>query len=73
MVKTVKKRVEEGKISIRNIRRDAMDELRKMEKNSEVGKDESLDGLDEMQKMTDNHVKQIDEVVSAKEKDIMTV
>mmetsp|Transcript_19034 Transcript_19034/g.27952 ORF Transcript_19034/g.27952 Transcript_19034/m.27952 type:complete len:231 (-) Transcript_19034:367-1059(-) len=73
LLKVCKSTGEEGKVAVRNVRRDCVDTIKKMEKNSEVGKDESLDGLDEMQKLTDKHVKEIDDIVAAKEKDIMTV
>ncbi len=48
-------------------------EVKKLEKKSEVGKDEMADGLDSMQALTDKHGKEIDDVVSAKEKEVMTV
>lgn len=73
MLKLCKSIGEDGKVAVRNIRRSGVDEIKKMEKNSELGKDESLDGLDEMQKMTDNVVKEIDNVVSDKEKEVMKV
>eukprot|EP00594_Rhizosolenia_setigera_P017883 CAMPEP_0178960354 /NCGR_PEP_ID=MMETSP0789-20121207/12915_1 /TAXON_ID=3005 /ORGANISM="Rhizosolenia setigera, Strain CCMP 1694" /LENGTH=241 /DNA_ID=CAMNT_0020643689 /DNA_START=49 /DNA_END=774 /DNA_ORIENTATION=+ len=73
MLKLCKSIGEDGKVAVRNIRRSGVDEIKKMEKNSELGKDESLDGLDEMQKMTDNVVKEIDNVVSEKEKEVMKV
>lgn len=73
MLKQCKAIGEEGKVAIRNIRRDGVDSIKKMEKGGDIGKDEMADGLDEMQKMTDKHVKKIDDVVSKKEKEVMTV
>lgn len=64
---------EDGKVAVRNVRRDGVDTIKKMEKNSEIGKDESLDGLDEMQKFTDDSVKEIDSLVATKEAELMKV
>lgn len=64
---------EEGKVAIRNVRRDGVDKIKKMEKNSEVGKDEMADGLDAMQSLTDKYGKEIEDTVTAKEKEVMTV
>jgi ribosome recycling factor len=64
---------EEGKVSIRNIRRDAVDSVRKQEKNSEISEDESLDLQDKIQKLTDKYTAKIDELLGEKEKDITTV
>ena len=73
LLKQCKEIGEEGKVAIRNVRRDGVDKIKKMEKNSEVGKDEMADGLDSMQSLTDKHGKEIDDVVAAKEKEVMTV
>jgi ribosome recycling factor len=73
LVKTVAKLGEEGKVSIRNIRRDAVDSVRKQEKNSEVSKDEAQDLQDKIQKLTDKYIAKIDELQAEKEKDITTV
>ncbi|HEY9637683.1 MAG TPA: ribosome recycling factor [Coleofasciculaceae cyanobacterium] len=72
-VKMAAKFAEEGKVSIRNIRRDAVDSVRKQEKNSEVSKDEAQDLQDKIQKLTDKYIAKIDEVLAEKEKDITTV
>ena len=72
-VKLASKFAEEGKVSIRNMRRDAVDSVRKEEKNSEVSKDEALDLLDEIQKLTDQYTTKIEELLAEKEKDITTV
>jgi ribosome recycling factor len=72
-VKLAAKYAEEGKVSIRNMRRDAVDSVRKQEKNSEISKDESQDLQDKIQKLTDKYIAKIDEVLAEKEKDITTV
>jgi len=64
---------EEGKVAVRNIRRDGVDAIKKIEKSGDIGKDEMQDGLDNMQKMTDKKIKEIDEMVTKKEKEVMTV
>jgi ribosome recycling factor len=64
---------EEGKVAIRNIRRDAVDSIRKQEKSSDISKDESRDLQDKIQKLTDKYIAKIEEVLAAKEKDITTV
>ncbi len=64
---------EEGKVAIRNIRRDAIDHVRKQEKNSDISKDESRDLQDDIQKATDQFTNKIDELLKSKETDIMTV
>ncbi|MGB5959261.1 MAG: ribosome recycling factor [Coleofasciculaceae cyanobacterium] len=72
-VKLASKFAEEGKVSIRNIRRDAVDSVRKQEKNSELPEDESRDLQDKIQKLTDKYSAKVDEVFAEKEKDITTV
>ncbi len=73
MVKLAAKLAEEGKVSVRNIRRDAVDSVRKQEKKSDISKDESRDLQDKIQKKTDKYITKIDELLAAKEKDITTV
>lgn len=73
LVKQVKQLAEEGKVSIRNIRRDAVDNIRKEEKNSEVSEDESRDLQEEVQKLTNKYTAKIDEIFAVKEKDITTL
>lgn len=72
-VKVAAKYAEEGKVSIRNIRRDAVDSIRKQEKNSELSEDEARDLQDNIQKLTDKYVSKIDQLLAEKESDIMTV
>lgn len=73
LVKTAGKLAEEGKVGIRNIRRDAIEEVRKQEKSSDISEDESRDLQDEIQKVTDDYNKKVDDLLAIKEKDIMTV
>lgn len=73
LVKVVKKEAEEGKVSIRNIRRDANDSLKKMEKSGDITEDDQRGYSDDIQKMTDDHIRQIDEIAKQKEDEIMEV
>ncbi len=73
LVKLVHKFAEEARIAIRNIRRDANDHLKKMEKNHDISEDELSIELDEIQKLTDDYIKQIDEIMSKKEAEVMEV
>lgn len=72
-VKVASKYAEEGRVSVRNVRRDGIDLFRKQEKESEISEDESRDLQDEVQALTDKYIAQIDEALKAKEEDIMTV
>ncbi len=72
-VKQAGKYAEEGKISIRNIRRDAIDRVKKDEKSSDISEDESKDLQDKIQKLTDKYAAKVEQVLAEKEKDIMTV
>ena len=71
LFKTCKKTGEESKVAIRNIRRDANEKLKKAEKDKEVTQDESKKGTDEIQKITDKFIKLVDDVLVAKEAEIM--
>ncbi len=73
LTKVVRKTAEESKIAIRNERRSANDILKKMEKNKELTEDELKVGQDEVQKITDKHIKMIDDITKEKEEDIMEV
>ncbi|MEB3283285.1 MAG: ribosome recycling factor [Lyngbya sp.] len=72
-VKLAAKYAEEGKVSVRNVRRDAVDAVRKQEKNKDISEDEARDLQDQIQKLTDKYTAKIDELLEAKEKDITTV
>ena len=71
LVKIVKKYTEEGKIAIRNVRRDLNDKLKTMEKNHEVSEDEGKKGLEKLQKITDECIKEAEKLSESKEKDIL--
>jgi len=73
LVKLVKKFGEEGKIAVRNIRRDTIEHLKKAEKDEHFSEDERKRGEGEVQKSTDNHIKEVDALLAAKEKEIMEV
>ncbi len=73
LVKMAGKLAEEGRVGIRNIRRDAIEAVRKQEKNSDISEDESRDLQDEVQKVTDEFNQKIDDLLAVKEKDITTV
>ncbi len=71
LTKIAGKYAESGKVAVRNIRRDGMDHYKKMEKDGDVSKDEHHQKSDEIQKLTDEFIKKIDETLAAKEKEIM--
>ena len=73
IVKIASKYAEDCKISIRNIRRDAMENIKNLEKNKEISQDDSFKYSDEVQKITDELIEKIDTLFSEKEKDILTV
>ena len=73
LVKQVKKEAEEAKVGIRNIRRDANDEFKKLEKKSEITVDDLRGYTDDVQKLTDDNIAKIDEMAKGKEKEIMEV
>ncbi|AWB44331.1 ribosome recycling factor [Paenibacillus sp. CAA11] len=72
LVKMTKKHGEEAKVAIRNIRRDANDDIKKMEK-TELSEDESRRHQDDIQKTTDKYIAEVDKVLAAKEKEILEV
>lgn len=73
MVKTVKKIGEEAKVAVRNHRRDANEEVKALEKNKALGQDEAKKVMDQIQKKTDQKIEEVDKLIAAKEKEIMTV
>ncbi|MBE6021090.1 MAG: ribosome recycling factor [Firmicutes bacterium] len=73
LTKTAKKMGEEAKVAVRNLRRDINDELKKMEKASEITEDDLKGALDEAQKIVDESIKKIDGIIADKEKEIMEV
>ena len=73
LIKIAGKYAEQSRISIRNIRRDGMDSIKSMEKSSEIGKDESVSLSSNVQDLTDEHIKKIDETLLNKEQEIKQV
>lgn len=73
LIKKAKAAGENAKVVIRNARRDGVEQLKKAQKNSVITEDVQHEGEDEIQKVTDRNVKKVDEVIAAKEKDILTV
>ena len=67
------KYAEQARVAVRNVRRDGMDQLKKAEKDGEIGEDQSRSLSDDVQKLTDRHIARIDEIVKAKEAEIMQV
>lgn len=73
LVKEVRSMSEDGKVAVRSIRRDSIDKLKAMKKNSEITEDDQADGEKKIQNITDKFTKEIDEMCSAKEKEIMEI
>jgi ribosome recycling factor len=73
LVRQVHKRMEEARVEIRNLRRDAADHLKKLERDGEVGTDESHKLLDTLQKTTDRHIAEVERVGAAKEQEVLEV
>ena len=73
LVKEVKKMAEDSKVSIRSIRREAMDEAKKLQKDNQMTEDELKGAEDKIQKLTDNKIAEIDKILAEKEKEIMSV
>ena len=73
LVKVVHKKAEEDRVAIRNLRRDANDAIKKLEKDKLISEDEAKKAQEDMQKLTDKYIKEIDQVMASKEKEIMEV
>ncbi|MCX7792891.1 MAG: ribosome recycling factor [Thermodesulfovibrionales bacterium] len=73
LVKVVKKRAEEARVALRNIRRDILEDIKKMQKEKSLSEDEIKRWNDEVQKITDSYIKKVDEMLAHKEKEIMEV
>jgi len=73
LVKTAKKKAEEGRVAVRNIRREANDQFKKQQKEGKISEDEMFRRQEKVQKLTDKYIKEIDQLVSNKEKEIMAV
>lgn len=73
LVKEISKRSEEAKVAIRNVRRDAIDSLKKLKKDNEITEDDLKDGEKKLQDITDSYVKQTDEMEKSKEQEILSI
>ncbi len=73
LVKLVARRVEEGRVAIRNIRRDVVNDLRELEREKLISEDELHRALEEIQKLTDRYIERVDEIGKAKEAEILEV
>ena len=73
LTKVASKGAEETKVAIRSIRRDAIEQIKKLKKNSEITEDDQRDAEEDMQKITDKAVKEVDDIFAKKEKEIMEV
>ena len=73
MVKLLRRKAEESKVSVRNVRRDGLETLRKLERDKGISQDENRRAQDQLQKVTDGHTRQVDDTASAKEAEILQV
>jgi ribosome recycling factor len=73
LVKVVKKMAEEGKVKLRNARRDANEELKELKKNNKMAEDELFTAQEEVQKLLDRHIEKTDKILTVKEKEIMEI
>ena len=73
LVKEIRKIAEEAKVAVRSIRRDGMEDVKAKQKNSEITEDEKVSKEDEIQKLTDKYVAEIDKILANKEKEILNV
>ena len=73
LVKSLGRKVEDGKVAVRNVRRDAQDKLRSLERNKEISKDENQRAQGQLQKTTNSHVEEIDRFWKSKTDEMMTV
>ena len=72
-MKSLNKKTEDAKVAIRNIRRDANEQMKKLEKAKEITEDDAKKGQDDMQKLVDKYIKAVDDARVVKEKEIMEV
>ena len=73
LVRVLRRKIEDGKVAVRNVRRDALEQLRDLERNKLVSQDENRRAQEQLQKVTDSHVAQMDQVSASKEAEIMEV
>lgn len=71
--KDISKRGEEGKVAIRNVRRDAMDDIKKLKKDNEITEDDQKDGEKKLQDITDDYIKQVDTITKKKEEEVLSL
>ena len=73
LVKEVSKRAEEAKVAVRNVRRDSMDDIKKLKKDNEITEDDLKDGEKELQNITDGYIKDVDKMADRKEAEILSI
>lgn len=73
LVKDISKRGEEAKVAIRNVRRDAMDDIKKLKKDNEITEDDQKNGEKKLQDITDSYIKQVEEMVKKKEDEVLSI
>ena len=73
LIKVVRGEAEEGRVSIRNVRRDANDHIKKLLKDKEISEDEARSGEEAVQKLTDKYIAEADKLLAAKEEDLMAI
>lgn len=73
LVKDISKRGEEAKVAVRNVRRDAMDDIKKLKKDNEITEDDQKNGEKKLQDITDSYIKQVEEMVKKKEDEVLSI
>ena len=73
LVKDVSKRAEEAKVAIRNVRRDSIDDIKKLKKNNEITEDDQKDGEKKIQEITDKYIKEVDVMAKSKEQEVLSI
>ncbi len=73
LVKVIRKKAEEARVAVRNVRRDLMDEAKKLEKSGDISEDSLRKAQDQIQKLTDKYIEQVDKVLATKESEVMEV
>jgi ribosome recycling factor len=73
LVKDISKRGEEAKVAVRNVRRDAMDDIKKLKKDNEITEDDQKDGEKKLQDITDKYIKNVDEMTKKKETEVLSI
>lgn len=73
LVKDISKRGEEAKVAVRNVRRDAMDDIKKLKKDNEITEDDHKNGEKKLQDITDSYIKQVEEMVKKKEDEVLSI